>query len=128
MQTKTRAELLKFQMIPPTNIPGTSNDTTSGTINMKQHSMSCDFPERCSCGASEFNAIQLEREESVEIIASLREQIQELDYLKTYVIPEKDKHGKYWHDLAQERIVQIWKLQTEKRELMARLDQTKERL
>lgn len=28
----------------------------------------------------------------------------EINYLKSYVIPEKDKHGKYWHDLAQERI------------------------
>lgn len=28
----------------------------------------------------------------------------EIKYLREYVIPEKDKHGKYWHDLAQERL------------------------
>lgn len=33
----------------------------------------------------------------------------QVDYLQNYVIPEKDKHGKYWEDLAQQRIAQLAK-------------------
>lgn len=33
----------------------------------------------------------------------------EIAYLKTYVIPEKDAHGNYWRELAQKRIVAVSK-------------------
>lgn len=38
----------------------------------------------------------------------------ELAYIKTYVIPEKDRHAKYWHDLAQERVVSLSDMTTER--------------
>lgn len=30
-------------------------DLATDKFKEKEHSMSCEFPERCSCGASEFN-------------------------------------------------------------------------
>lgn len=41
----------------------------------------------------------------------------ELTYFKGYVIPEKDKHGKYWHDLAQERCARNAQLQADNAKL-----------
>lgn len=41
------------------------------------------------------------------IDAATKEIREERDYLKNYVVPEKDKHGKYWHDLAQTRIADL---------------------
>jgi hypothetical protein len=38
----------------------------------------------------------------------------DLAYLRTYVIPEKDRYGKYWHDLAQERIVRLSEMTAER--------------
>lgn len=42
-----------------------------------------------------------------------------VDYLQNYVIPEKDKHGKYWHDLAQERLADRSTMETRHGELVA---------
>jgi hypothetical protein len=37
----------------------------------------------------------------------LKEAEGQLAYLHSYVIPEKDRYSRYWHDLAQERIAQL---------------------
>lgn len=56
--------------------------------------------------------------------AALVTKEEELAYFKSYVVPEKDKHGKYWHDLAQERIAQL----AAKDELVAGLREALERI
>jgi hypothetical protein len=43
--------------------------------------------------------------------ADLSAVTRERDHLQGYVIPEKDNHGKFWEDLAQERLAQLSRLQ-----------------
>jgi hypothetical protein len=63
----------------------------------------------------EKHAAELERNDSLR--ARLETVEKERDYLRDYVIPEHEKHGTYWHDLAQERIAEIAPLTAELRAL-----------
>lgn len=49
-----------------------------------------------------------------EALKEAREQAASLKASNDYAISEKDKYGKYWHDLAQERIVALSRMTTER--------------
>jgi hypothetical protein len=65
---------------------------------------------------NELAACEEQRDRNAELCESARADLsavkRERDHLQAYVIPEKDKHGKYWEDLAQERLAQLSRLQS----------------
>lgn len=82
--------------LPPTTPPpaGTPTDTPRTDF----ASVTTDWASGEPVVPADF-ARQLERE----LAAALKE----IAYFKDYVLPEKDNYGRYWHDLAQERIAKL---------------------
>src|SRR6478736_547200 len=89
--------------------PDGAKETTPETDAAELQIISDDSPKGCPTGTVPIDfarTLELQRN-------ALR---RELDYANSYVIPEKDKYGRYWHDLAQERIAQLAQAQRERDE------------